>query len=174
MLLKLIATKRTLKQNTTDSTKIVSDFEEKRLKVDKLISDSEKALGLKSSEGMIAALSVQYDKEDSSKKRKQWLNGSIAFLIIAFIGGASFSAKQYLRQKNLADNYGYKLVLAKSIVAFAQEIKKHDTQKAAEYMNEVLSEINKSPIPSSKQKSEGITSNNIGLLEKIIDKVKSK
>ena len=140
---------------------------------------------------------------------QQWLNASIAFLVIAFIGvllliikfnigdkeiaadsinaiiarivfvaiaigGASFSAKQYLRQKNLADNYGYKLVLAKSIVAFAQEIKKHDPKKAAEYMNDVLSEINKSPIPNSKEKSEGITSSNIGLIEKIIDIVKTK
>ena len=201
--------KEDIESNTSESKKIVTEFDEKRLKVDKLISDSEKALGLKSTEGMSAALSVQYDKEDTSKKRQQWLNASIAFLVIAFIGvllliikfnigdkeiaadsinaiiarivfvaiaigGASFSAKQYLRQKNLADNYGYKLVLAKSIVAFAQEIKKHDPKKAAEYMNDVLSEINKSPIPNSKEKSEGITSSNIGLIEKIIDIVKTK
>jgi len=201
--------KEDIESNTSESKKIVTEFDEKRLKVDKLISDSEKALGLKSTEGMSAALSDQYDKEDTSKKRQQWLNASIAFLFIAFIGvllliikfnigdkeiaadsinaiiarivfvaiaigGASFSAKQYLRQKNLADNYGYKLVLAKSIVAFAQEIKKHDPKKAAEYMNDVLSEINKSPIPNSKEKSEGITSSNIGLIEKIIDIVKTK
>ena len=201
--------KEDIENNTSESQKIVTEFDEKRLKVDKLISDSEKALGLKSTEGMSAALSVQYDKEDTSKKRQQWLNASIAFLVIAFIGvllliikfnigekviaadsinaiiarivfvaiaigGASFSAKQYLRQKTLADNYGYKLVLAKSIVAFAQEIKKHDPKKAAEYMNDVLSEINKSPIPNSKEKSEGITSSNIGLIEKIIDLVKTK
>ena len=89
----------------------------------------------------------------------------IVFVAIA-IGGASFCAKQYLRQKTLADNYGYKLVLAKSIVAFAQEIKKHDPKKAAEYLNNVLEEINKSPIPNSKEESEGITSKNVGLIEK--------
>ncbi len=97
----------------------------------------------------------------------------IVFVAIA-IGGASFCAKQYLRQKNLADNYGYKLVLAKSIVAFAQEIKKHDPKKAAEYLNNVLEEINKSPIPNNKEESEGITSKNVGLIEKIIDAVKGK
>lgn len=201
--------KEDIKNNTSKSTKIVSEFEEKRAIVDKLISDSERALGLKSTEGMSAALSVQYEKEDSSNKRQQWLNASIIFLLIAFIGvilliikfnigdkeisadslnaiiarivfvaiaigGASFSAKQYLRQKNLADNYGYKLVLAKSIVAFAQEIKKHDPKKAAEYMNDVLSEINKSPIPTSKEKTNGITQKNIGLFEKIADIIKPK
>lgn len=201
--------KKDIEENTSSSNKIISNFDEKRKTVDKLISDSEKALGLKSTEGISAALSVQYVKEDAKEKRIQWLISSIIFLGIALLGvllliikfniggkeiaadsanaiiariafvaiaisGTSFCAKQYLKQKNLADNYGYKLVLAKSIVAFAQEIKKHDPQKAAEYLNNVLEEINKSPIPNGKEESEGITSKNVGLIEKIIEAVKGK
>ncbi len=198
-----------IKESTTSSSKIIADFEEKRENVNRLISDSEKALGLKSTQGISAALSVQYEKEDAEYKRKQWLVSSLVFLGIALlgvflliikfnigdkeiaangtneivarivfvaisIGATSFCAKQYLRQKNLADNYGYKLVLAKSIVAFAQEIKKHDPKRAAEYLNNVLEEINKSPIPNSKGDSEGITSKNLGLIERIIEAVKGK
>ncbi|MDR5591897.1 hypothetical protein [Christiangramia sp. SM2212] len=188
--------------NSTAKTKaIIEDFENKREKVADLIEQSEKALKLKSSEGMSAALSAQYEEEGKIEKRRQWLIGAIIFIAltlfglsllifkldffganvdpdspnaiiarIVFVGvtiaAASFAAKQYLNQKRLADNYGYKLVLAKSIVAFAEEIKKHDPEKAAEYMTNVLNELNKSPI-EKENSGDVITKSNVNLLERL-------
>ena len=189
---------------TASSQTIVNEFENKRKQVDKLISDSEKALGLKSTEGISAALSSQYEKEDMKHRKNKWLWGSFVFMAIALVGvflllfefnigdkviaadstnailarivfvaisltGATFTAKQYLRQKNLADNYAYKLVLAKSIVAFAQEIEKHDEAKAADYLNNVLAEINKSPLSKGKDFEDAITSDNVKIVKDIIE-----
>jgi len=192
--------KRDIEDNTTNSNKIIENFENQQEKIDKLIKDAEKALQLKSSQGLSAALSTQYDNENDFNKKKYWLISAGIFILLSLLGvlmlifniefehfkvvnnginsvvarvvfvgititGATFCANQFTKQKQIADNYGYKLVLAKSIVAFAQEIKKHNPSQASEYMKDVLDEINKSPI--SKIKDEGLTTKDIGLFQKI-------
>ncbi|MDR1460480.1 MAG: hypothetical protein LBI78_02420 [Campylobacteraceae bacterium] len=62
------------------------------------------------------------------------------------ITGAAFCAAQYTKQKNIAEDYAYKAVLAKSIIAFTDEIKKKDEKLVAEYIMKVLDEIHKDPL----------------------------
>ena len=98
------------------------------------------------------------------------INAIIARIVFVGISvtGATFCAKQFINQKHIADDYGYKLVLAKSINAFAKEIKKHKPEKAAEYMKELLDEINKSPVEQVKD-NDGLTKKNIGIVQKLYD-----
>jgi len=194
--------KKDIADKTIEANRITENFENQQGIVDKLISDAEKALQLKSSQGLSAALSTQYDNENNFEKKKYWLISAGFFILLSLLGvlmlifniefehfkvvnnginsvvarvvfvgititGATFCANQFTKQKQIADNYGYKLVLAKSIVAFAQEIKKHSPSQASEYMKDVLDEINKSPI--SKIKDEGLTTKDIGLFQKIAD-----
>ena len=194
--------KNDINSSTESSNSIIMDFERMRDNVDKLIADAEAALQLKSSQGISAALSTQYENENKRIKKVSWLFASVVFLLFALIGvllllidfefenlkivndgvnsivarvvfvgisitGATFSANQYNKQKYLADNYAYKLVLAKSILAFTKEIKKYNPDKAADYMKDVLSEINKSPI--EKIKEDGLNKKDIGLIQQIVD-----
>lgn len=86
--------------------------------------------------------------------------------------GATFCAKQYIKQKNIAEDYAYKAVLSKSIVAFTDEIKKQDQAKVADYLTRVLEEIHKDPL-RQREKNEsspsGLDPNSIinNLIEKI-------
>lgn len=91
------------------------------------------------------------------------------------ITGATFCAKQYIKQRNIAEDYAYKAVLSKSIVAFTDEIKKRDEQKVAQYLTKVLDEIHKDPLRGR----ENADDKNIGLnateiIEKLIDAIKKK
>jgi hypothetical protein len=75
--------------------------------------------------------------------------GRIAILPFPIIG-AFFFANQYIRKQTLVEDYAYKMVLAKSMVGFADQIKKHgDPNGNAEYMHymkTVLEEIHKDPL----------------------------
>lgn len=70
------------------------------------------------------------------------------------ITGATFCTKQYIKQQNIAEDYAYKAVLSKSIVAFTDEIKKKDEQQVAEYLTKVLDEIHKDPLRERTNKDE--------------------
>lgn len=198
--------KSDIQEKSENAQKIITEFNDYKETVKKLIADSEVALGLKASEGMSSAISVQYEKEENVEKRRQWLIASLVFLGIAFVGvalliiklkigeqeivadninaiiarvvfvaiaiaGATFTSKQYLKQKRLADEYAYKLVLAKSIVAFTQEIKRHSPEQAAAYLTNVLEEINKSPISKTNDDTPSLTEKNIGLVEKLFNSI---
>ncbi|HEY9084248.1 MAG TPA: hypothetical protein VIN73_13020 [Vicingaceae bacterium] len=195
--------KTDIDDKSESAKKIIDEFDSKRVQVDKLIEESEQALGLKATEGMSAALNIQYTEEKDTKKRKQWLITAIVFLLISLFGtallilkfdlngkeisadsvngiiarivfvgiaitGATFASKQYLKQKRLADDYAYKLVLAKSIVAFAREIKKYSPEKASEYLTDVLKEINRSPIHFTHDDTSSITDKQVSIIEKIV------
>ena len=194
--------KEEIETNSTTASNIIEKFDTQKDTVEQLINDAEKALMLKSSQGISAALSTQYDLENDTKKKRPWIVFSIIFLAFALFGvilfildvtigdiklspeglnaivarvifvgisltGATFCANQYVKQKSLADDYGFKLVLAKSIMAFAKELKQHDPQKAVDYMKSVLDEINRSPV--IKVKDDGLTKKDIGLFQKIFD-----
>lgn len=84
------------------------------------------------------------------------------------ITGATFCAKQYVKQKNIIEDYAYKSVLSKSIVAFTEEIKKRDGTKVADYLTQVLSEIHQDPLRQREKhedKNNGV--NTPDLIEKL-------
>jgi hypothetical protein len=105
-------------------------------------------------------------------------NINSASLIIARIvavaislAGATFCAKQYIKQRNITEDYAYKAVLSKSIVAFTEEIKKRDEERVAEYLTKVLDEIHKDPLRTRETKNDANFGLNINdLINKLINK----
>lgn len=88
------------------------------------------------------------------------------------LSAAAFCARQYTKQKQLAEDYGYKSVLAKSIVAFTQEIKKSDDSKVAEYLTTVLSEIHRDPLRAKLSKNDALSLIDVkALAEALIEKM---
>lgn len=170
-------------------------------KISQLITDAETALNLKSAQGISAAFSSQYSESKNSslgwwifgavfffigalamtiwivsgyhiKDPTSW--SSIIGRIVAVgitISAATFCANQYRRQKALSEDYAYKAVLSKSIVAFTHEIKKQDANKVSDYLSKVLDEIHKDPQRSRTKKTKLPKLNAQALLEKTIEKI---
>lgn len=87
--------------------------------------------------------------------------------------GALFCANQYTKQKNIAEDYAYKTVLAKSIVAFSEELRGKDPARYAEYISTVLREIHQDPLRKrGKDKDDVSIKDSTGLVEKIIELLK--
>lgn len=87
--------------------------------------------------------------------------------------GAMFCARQYIKQKNIIEDYAYKTVLAKSIVAFSEEFK--GEEQYSQYIETVLREIHQDPLRQrnkDKEKEEVDLKGVIGLLEKTIELAK--
>jgi hypothetical protein len=171
----------TFAKNIDEYTESISRLEkeaetiiEKDKIIQSLISQAEKALNLKSAEGISAAFSAHYNKINENNTLTKWIFGAVILIVIAIgltvwivignnseaisaiigrvvavgiaITGATFCAKQYIKQKNIIEDYAYKSVLAKSIIAFTEEIKKRDDKKVAEYLGKVLEEIHRDPL----------------------------
>lgn len=171
----------------------------KETEINVLINQAEKALNLKSAEGISAAFSSHYHDTNSKNTLQNWIIGSIIFIVAALgltiwivssasvelnsiigrivavgiaITGATFCSKQYVKQKNIIEDYAYKSVLAKSIVAFTEEIKKRDDKKVAEYLSKVLEEIHMDPLRERNNRSDKLNSiYPTKLIEKLIDKL---
>lgn len=101
----------------------------------------------------------------------QAINGDVTSMWMQIIGRISmipllvtatvFCANQYSKQKNLLEDYSYKLALARSMVAFSEELREKDPDKYREYLAKVLSEIHQDPLryrvdPNVKKNSSGI------------------
>lgn len=191
------------KRRIDDLEKTAKEIISKESAINNLISQAEKALNLKSAEGISAAFSMQYGKE---RNLKWWIIGSVCFIILAIaltiwiiggwhikepnsissivgrivavgisITGATFCAKQYTKQSNIAEDYAYKAVLSKSIIAFTEEIKKRDDSKVASYLEKVLSEIHQDPLRKRDVKEDEHDSSGIikDITEKFLDKIPS-
>lgn len=78
--------------------------------------------------------------------------GRIAVSAIG-ISGAVFCAQRYVQLVNLEEDYEYKVVLTKSILAFARKIKEIDEGKVAEYLTQVLNQLHQDPLRERKSKS---------------------
>jgi hypothetical protein len=88
--------------------------------------------------------------------------------------GAVFCAKQYTKQRNIAEDYAYKTVLSKSIVAFSEELRSKDPERYAEYISTVLREIHQDPLRKrSNDKDEVSIKDSTGLVGKIIELLKT-
>ena len=94
----------------------------------------------------------------------------VPFTILAAI----FCANQYVKQKNLAEDYAYKAVLTKSIVAFSDELRENDEKGYSEYISTVLKEIHQDPLRKrGKEKDEITIKETTGILGKALDIIQS-
>lgn len=78
----------------------------------------------------------------------------IAMIPLAW-SAAWFCATQYIKQKNIIEDYGYKLVLAQSLVWFSEEFLKYkdnESQAYKSYVERVLNELLQDPLRSRSQK----------------------
>tara|TARA_B110000003_G_scaffold212977_1_gene211990 strand:- start:1788 stop:3119 length:1332 start_codon:yes stop_codon:yes gene_type:complete len=170
---------------------------------EKLIESSKKALNYKTAEGISASFQSQYDKSDNIWIVASWITGAVICLlgtvglgiwilqtepdqIGLLIGrisllplpiiGAIFCANQYTKQKNIIEDYAYKMVLSKAIVGFSEQLKKNGSETNEEYIHYVktaLEEIHKDPLrkrdknKESKNESTGLK-DVVEMAEKII------
>ena len=78
----------------------------------------------------------------------------ISRLIVSplFLIGAWFCANQYIKQKNIVEDYGYKKVLALSLLSIKSEIEKTGAENTTEFIKALQKEILKSPLDSLNSK----------------------
>ena len=188
----------TFSKNIDEYKKSISGLEnrakaivEKDKTINELIQSAEKALNLRSAEGISAAFASQYVQASSWKIATFWLSVSFLFVVMA-IGGivwlawgdynfnsygisliiarivavaitvtaATFCAKQYIKQKNIAEDYAYKAVLSKSIIAFTDKLNEksgRNPEIVAEYLQKVLAEIHQDPLRQRNTKEEQVS-----------------
>ena len=148
-----------------------------------LIENAKTALNYKTAEGISASFQTQLKDARKWYFSVSWILGAAIFVITAILLGvwvafdktnelhliigrialiplpiiaAIFCANQYVKQKNLIEDYAYKMVLAKSIVGFSEQLKKDPSQDKGEYihyMKVALEEIHKDPLRKRDQKS---------------------
>lgn len=150
----------------------------------KLIESAKKALNYKTAEGISASFQSQYSKADNKWIIAGWivsaiicllgtiglgiwilqtapdqiglLIGRISLLPLPIIG-AVFCANQYTKQKNIIEDYAYKMVLSKAIVGFSEQLKKNGSGTNEEYVHYIktaLEEIHKDPLRKREKNKE--------------------
>ena len=83
-------------------------------------------------------------------------NNNIGFIlgriVLTFIGisGAVFCSNRFVILRNLEEDYEYKVVLTKSILAFSKKIREIDKTQVAKYLTQVLNELHKDPLRNRK------------------------
>jgi hypothetical protein len=107
------------------------------------------------------------------------INGDVTSMWMQIIGKISmipllvtatiFCAGQYSKQKALLEDYSYKLTLAKSMVAFSEELREKDPERHREYLSMVLSEILQDPL---RHRVDPNVKENSGGFEKKLDSVR--
>ncbi len=151
-----------------------------------LIESSKKALNYTTAEGISASFQNQYNNSNNKYIFGSWIAGAIICLIATvwlgvwilqtnpnytglLIGriallplpiiGAIFCANQYTKQKNIIEDYAYKMVLSKAIVGFSEQLKKNGSENNEEYVHYIktaLEEIHRDPL----RKRDAVTKTN--------------
>lgn len=158
----------------------------------KLIESAKTALNYKTAEGISASFQTQHENAKLWRHSGWWMIAASVFILIAIglgvwiasdstnkihliigriaiiplpIIAAIFCANQYVKQKNIIEDYAYKMVLAKSIVGFSEQLKKDASDDKGEYihyMKVALDEIHKDPLRKrNSTKSEDKSGNKI-------------
>lgn len=163
---------------TNDFVQQLSEFKKqqdtKMEEAEKLINNAKKALHYKTTEWISAAIQAQYD-DAKQNTLGWWLFVAIIFLLLGIgfgictlfqeltifgfiwrfaiitllVGAAIFSAQQYVRQKNIIEDYAYKLVLVKSIIWFSEELLKIEDKTNSGYqiyITRTLNELLQDPL----------------------------
>lgn len=150
-----------------------------------LIESSKKALNYTTAEGISASFQGQYENSNNKWIFGSWILGAVICLlgtislgvwilrtnpdeIGLLIGrisllplpiiGAIFCANQYTKQKNIIEDYAYKMVLSKAIVGFSEQLKKNGTEGNEEYVHYIktaLEEIHRDPLRKREVKKNG-------------------
>lgn len=165
-------------KKTNDFESKLTDFSKKQSEftseAEKLITSAKNALKYKTAEGISASIQAQYDSA-KNETTAGWLVWSWIFIFMTLwlgiwllwdkevsievliwriallpitVAWAIFTANQYVKQKNLIEDYAYKLVLTKSIVWFSEELLKVDQTNDwyQKYISKVLEELLQDPL----------------------------
>jgi hypothetical protein len=168
-----------LEQEIIEQNEKVKNYENERSKIlkeaNELIESAKQALNYNTAEGISASFKTRFDEASKTKRYGWWVFGSIVSISVAIslgiwvansvadtklilgrisliplpIIGAIFCAKQYTKQKNLIEDYAYKMVIAKAIVGFSEQLKKNGSGDNSEYVHYIktsLEEIHKDPL----------------------------
>ncbi|PKH51401.1 hypothetical protein CXF68_12235 [Tenacibaculum sp. Bg11-29] len=188
--------KRTQEYNTN-----IENFEKEREQLNKKAKDTINqaltALEYNTARGLSASFQTQLDKIEKSNY-KQWLLGAGFFLLLTIgigiwivlsghtdisgtIGrialtpftviGAIFCANQYIRQKNVIEDYSYKMVLAKSIVGFSEQLNngQDNSDEYKEYIKMALSEIHQDPLRKRSKSDKDVDGGIKSGIDSVID-----
>lgn len=110
-------------------------------------------------------------------------NNNIGFIlgriVLTFIGisGAVFCSNRFVILRNLEEDYEYKVVLTKSILAFSKKIKEIDKTQVAKYLTQVLNELHKDPLRSRKWKKSTKSEKDLNKIDNFLEifkKIKSE
>lgn len=168
-----------------------------------LINSSKKALNYTTAEGISASFQSQYEKADNKWVFGSWIFGAVICLVLTVILGiwvleassgniniligrisllplpiigTVFCANQYTKQKNIIEDYAYKMVLSKAIVGFSEQLKKNGTDDNKEYVHYIktaLEEIHKDPLRKreSRRSSNNSKESNLNELVEVAEKI---
>lgn len=166
---------------------------EKLKEAELLIEQARNALGYKTAEGISAAFDERYNA-DKGQRAWWWVVGAAAFCAVAIyfgvqlfdienismslvvsriavmsaaISGAWFCAAQYVKHKNTMEDYGYKAVLSKSMMAFLEQLGGDERER---YLELVLTEIHKDPLRKRHDVHDGMGQGAIHELETLLKK----
>jgi hypothetical protein len=154
-------------------------------KTENLINKSRQALGYATAEGLSAAFQQHHDVTKNDWAAKGWVFSAAVFIFLAIgigiwvasdssqnsslpliigrltliplcVAGSWFSAAQFVKLKNLAEDYAYKSALAKSLIGFSEQIRQSGENPASHttYLQQVLNEIHKDPLRHRAEKSQ--------------------
>lgn len=97
--------------------------------------------------------------------------GRIALTFIG-ISGAVFCANRFVILRNLEEDYEYKVVLTKSILAFSNKIKEIDDTKVADYLTQVLNELHQDPLRNRKPDKSSKNDMDLDKIDKFLEIIK--
>lgn len=181
-------------------------------KAKELIESAKLALEYKTAEGLSAAFATKYKELKDEKSSYFWIGAAAVFIAVAIgvgvwivweknlsletiigrlsllpilLGATWFCAGQYIKLRNLAEDYAYKSVLAKSMVGFSEQLSNTSAknEEYSHYIKSVLYEMHNDPLGRRKNGSSsnsGTVDNNevfekmVSLMEYLKDKLPSK
>ncbi len=146
-----------------------------------LIESAKSALEFKTAEGLSASFSAKYKESKQDPTTRGWIFGAAAFIgtaigiglwvffekdvqieavlgrismIPILVASAWFCAGQYVKQRNITEDYAYKSVLAKSLIGFAEQLS-DDANKGNDhsyFVKSILAEIHNDPLRPRPQR----------------------
>jgi hypothetical protein len=180
------------------------DIERKAIleEANNLIESSKKALNYTTAEGISASFQGQYENSNNKWIFGSWILGAVVCLIGTIclgiwilqanpdnigvlvgrisllplpIIGAIFCANQYTKQKNIIEDYAYKMVLSKAIVGFSEQLKKNGTDENEEYIHYIktaLEEIHRDPLRKrDSKKSNEVKESSLKDLVEMVERI---
>lgn len=142
-----------------------------------LIDNAKTALEFKTAEGLSAAFSAKLDEAKKDKWTIAWAISALIFISLAvglgawslnihttddtislllgrlslvpvLLLGAFFSASQYVKNKNIIEDYAYKSVLAKSLVGFSEQLSDASSKGDihSHFVKSLLAQIHNDPL----------------------------